>query len=138
MHDDFLVPDITAKTLEYVHITEKEKDVAEDLLQKGYLVKEECRNMEKIKLQNFYELKIPQSRSVNTLESGVRCKKYQISSMVGTNAFLGEKVDNVGDHVDPASHDTFCSMLTLNDRKERHIMTYNATYTPFHFPRKMS
>jgi len=40
MHEDFLVPEITAKTLEYVHITEKEKDVAEDLLQKGYLVKE--------------------------------------------------------------------------------------------------
>ena len=93
MHHDFLVPDITAKTLEYVHITEKEKDVAEDLLQKGYLVKEECRNLEKIKLQNFYELKIP-FQGVNTLDSGVRCKKYQLSSVVGTNAFLGKKVNN--------------------------------------------
>ena len=67
MHEDFLVPDITAKTLEYVHITDKEKDIDEDLLQKGSLVKEECRNLEKIKLQNFYELKIP-SQGVNTLE----------------------------------------------------------------------
>jgi len=90
MHEDFLVPEITAKTLEYVHITEKEKDVAEDLLQKGYLVKEKCRNLEKIKLQNFYELKIP-LQGVDTLDSGVRCKKYQFSSMVGTNAFLGKK-----------------------------------------------
>lgn len=97
MHDDFLVPDITAKTLEYVHITEKEKDVAEDLLQKGYLVKEECRNLEKIQLQNFYKLDIPHSRSVDTLESGFRCKKYQLSSVGGTNAFLGKKVDNVGE-----------------------------------------
>ncbi|XP_068693104.1 VWFA and cache domain-containing protein 1-like [Montipora foliosa] len=88
MHDDFLVPDITAKTLEYVHITEKEKDVAEDLLQKGYLLKGECRNLEKIKLQSFYELKIP-LQGVNTLDSGVRCKKYQLSSVVETNAFLG-------------------------------------------------
>ena len=101
MHDDFLVPDITAKTLEYVHITEKEKDVAQDLLQKGYLVKEECRNLEKIKLQNFYELKIP-LQGVNTLDSGDRCKKYQLSSVGGTNAFLGKEVDNVGNHVDPA------------------------------------
>ena len=84
------MPEITAKTLEYVHITEKEKDVAEDLLQKGYLVKEKCRNLEKIKLQNFYELKIP-LQGVDTLDSGVRCKKYQFSSMVGTNAFLGKK-----------------------------------------------
>jgi len=96
MHDDFLVPDITAKTLEYVHITEKEKDVAEDLLQKGYLVKEECRNLEKIKLQNFYKVKIP-LQGVDTLNSGARCKKYQLSSVVETNAFLGKKVKNFGD-----------------------------------------
>lgn len=91
MHHDFLVPDITAKTLEYVHITEKEKDIAEDLLEKGHLVKEECRNLEQIKLQNFYKLKIP-LRGVNTLDNGVRCKKYQLFSVVGTNAFLGKKV----------------------------------------------
>ena len=89
MHDDFLVPDITAKTLEYVHITEKEKDIAEDLLQKGYMVKKECRNLEKIKLQSFYELDIP--RGVNTIDSGSRCKKYQLSNVGGSNAFLGKK-----------------------------------------------
>ncbi|KAL9960925.1 hypothetical protein ACROYT_G034433 [Oculina patagonica] len=88
MHDDFLVPDITAKTLEYVHITEKEKDIAEDLLQKGYLVKKECRNLEEIQLESFYELKIPK-QGVNTLDSGDRCKKYQLSSVVQSNAFLG-------------------------------------------------
>ena len=92
MHDDFLVPDITAKTLEYVHITEKEKDVAEDLLQKGYLVKKECRNLEKIKLQNFYELNLP-VRGVNTLQTGQRCKKYQLSRVMGSNAFLGKRFE---------------------------------------------
>lgn len=116
MHEDFLVPDITAKTLEYVHITEKEKDVAEDLLQKGYLVKEECRNLEKIKLQNFYKVNIPRE-GVDTLDSGARCKKYQLSSVVGTNAFLGKEVDNVGNHVDSA-HDIFCSTLTFKGRKQ--------------------
>ena len=91
MHDDFLVPDITAKPLEYVHITEKEKDIAEDLIKKGYLVKKECRNLEEIKLESFYELKIPSQFGVNTLDSGDRCKKYQISSVGRSNAFLGKK-----------------------------------------------
>ena len=90
MHDDFLVPDITAKTLEYVHITEKEKDIAKDLLQKGYMVKKECRNLEKIKLESFYELDIP-SQGVNTLVSGDRCKKYQLSRVARSNAFLGKE-----------------------------------------------
>ena len=90
MHDDFLIPDITAKTLEYVHITEKEKDIAEDLLQKGYMVKRECRNLEKIKLQSFYDLKIP-PQGVNTIDSGSRCKKYQLYSVLESNAFLGKK-----------------------------------------------
>jgi len=39
IHKDFLSPDITARNLEYVHITAKEKDIAVDLLQKGYLKK---------------------------------------------------------------------------------------------------
>ena len=90
MHDDFLVPDITAKTLEYVHITEKEKDVAEDLLQKGYLVKKECQNLEKIELQSFYELNLP-FQGVNTLQAGQRCKKYQLSGVGRSNAFLGKR-----------------------------------------------
>ncbi|KAL9960908.1 hypothetical protein ACROYT_G034416 [Oculina patagonica] len=88
MHDDFLVPDITAKTLEYVHITEKEKDIAEDLIKNEYLVKKECRNLEEIKLQSFYELKIPR-QGVNTLDSGDLCKTYQLASVVGSNAFMG-------------------------------------------------
>ena len=95
MHDDFLDPDITAKTLEYVHITEKEKYIAEDLLQKGYLVKKECRNLEGIKLESFYELKIPSQVGVNTLGSGDRCKKYQLSTVVGSNAFLGKNFTNL-------------------------------------------
>ncbi|KAL9960923.1 hypothetical protein ACROYT_G034431 [Oculina patagonica] len=109
MHDDFLVPDITAKTLEYVHITEKEKDFAEDLLQKGYLVKEECRNLEKIKLQSFYELKIPYPQGVNTLDSGDRCKKYQVFSVGESNAFVGI-----------ISRDSFCysKSCTCSNNKE--------------------
>ncbi|XP_078384871.1 VWFA and cache domain-containing protein 1-like [Oculina patagonica] len=108
MHDDFLVHDITAKKLEYVHITEKEKDIAEDLLQKGYLVKKECRNLEKIKLESFYELKIPR-QGVNTLDSGDRCTRYQLSSVGDSNAFLGI-----------ISRDSFCysKSCTCSSNKE--------------------
>ena len=88
MHDDFLIPEITAKTLEYVHISAKEKDIAEDLLEKGYLVKRQCRSLEKIKMENFYELNVP-IQGVNTLVTGQRCRKYQLSRMVGSNAFIG-------------------------------------------------
>ena len=95
MHDDFLDPDITAKSLEYVHITEKEKDIAEDLLQKGYLVKKECRSLEKIKLESFYELEIPSQGGVNTLCSGDLCKRYQLSNVAGSNAFLGKEFANL-------------------------------------------
>ena len=90
MHNDFLRPDITAKTLEYVHITEKEKDIAEDLIQKGYLVKKECQSLENIELQSFYELKLP-FQGVSTLVTGQRCKNYQLSEVGGSNAFLGKR-----------------------------------------------
>ena len=88
MHDDFLIPEITAKTLEYAHISAKEKDIAEDLLEKGYLVKRQCRNLEKIKMENFYELNVP-IQGVNTLVTEQRCRKYQLCRVVGSNAFIG-------------------------------------------------
>ena len=89
MHKDFLSPDITARNLEYVHITAKEKDISEDLLKKGHLIKRQCRNMEKIDMENFYELKIP-PQGVNTLTTGQRCRKYQLSRVGGSNAVLGK------------------------------------------------
>ena len=63
------------QTLEYVHITQKEKDVAEDLLLNGYMLTKQCRNLEKIKTENFYQLKLP-LEGVNTIRYGERCKKY--------------------------------------------------------------
>ena len=55
-------------------------------------MKKECRNLEKIKLQSFYELDLP-FRGVNTLQTGQRCKKYQLSRVVGSNAFLGKRFE---------------------------------------------
>ena len=88
MHKDFLSPDITKKDLEYVHISAKERDIANDLIGKGYLKRKQCRNLEKINVENFYELDIP-SRGVNTLATGSTCKQYQISRMTTTNAYIG-------------------------------------------------
>ncbi|KAL9960894.1 hypothetical protein ACROYT_G034402 [Oculina patagonica] len=93
MHDDFLSPDITAKALEYVHITEKEKDIAEDLIHRGYMVRKQCRNFEQLKVETFYEIQLPR-RGVNTLHTGLRCKKYQLSQLNGTNVFLGIKLQD--------------------------------------------
>ena len=42
-------------------------------------------------MENFYELEIPELSGVNTLMSGHRCRQYQISRVVGSNAFLGKK-----------------------------------------------
>ena len=89
MYKDFLSPEISANDLEYVHITAKERDIAEDLLAKGHLVKKQCRNLEKINMENFYELKVP-IQGVNTLTTGQRCRQYQLSKVSGSNAFLGE------------------------------------------------
>ena len=88
MHKDFLSPDITKKDLEYVHISAKERDIANDLIEKGHMTRKKCRNLEKIKVENFYELDIP-FEGVNTLATGSTCKQYQISRMTTTNAFIG-------------------------------------------------
>ena len=88
MHKDFLSPGITKKDLEYVHISAKERDIANDLIGKGYLKRKRCRNLEKINVENFYELDI-KFDEVNTLATGSTCKQYQISRMTTTNAFIG-------------------------------------------------
>ena len=86
MHKDFLSPDIKKKDLEYVHISAKEIEIAIDLIVKGHLKRKQCRNLEKINVENFYELDIP-FKGVNTFTTGSTCKKYQIPRMTGSNAF---------------------------------------------------
>ena len=88
MHEDFLLSSATTKDVEQVHITEKEKTIAEDLIKKKYLIKKECRNVKKIQTQSFYEIKLPRG-GVDALIGGERCAKYQLGEIVGTNALLG-------------------------------------------------
>ncbi len=88
MHGDFISPNNTAKALEYVHITAKEKDIAEDLIQRGYMVRKQCRNLGQLKLETFYEIQLPR-QGVNTWDNGLRCKKYQLSPVDGSNVLLG-------------------------------------------------
>ncbi|KAL9960898.1 hypothetical protein ACROYT_G034406 [Oculina patagonica] len=91
MHEDFLLPSAVASDVEYVHITEKDKFMAEDLIGKGYLMKNECRDLEEIQKQSFYEVHLPPG-GVDTLRSGARCTKYQLAQIIGTNAYIGVTV----------------------------------------------
>ena len=91
MHEDFLLSSATTEDVDQVHITEKEKTIAEDLIKKNYLIKKKCRNLEKIQTQSFYEINLPQD-GVDTLTGGERCAKYQLGEIVGTNALLGSYI----------------------------------------------
>lgn len=88
MHEDFLLPSAKAADVEYVHITEKEKNIAEHLISKGYLRRKECRNLKEIQKQSFYEVDLPGGH-VDVLQSGEICSKYQLSKITGTNAYIG-------------------------------------------------
>ena len=89
MHDDFLLSSATASDVEYVHITEKNKYIAEDLVKKGYLIKKECRDLEEINKQSFYKVDLSTSGEVDNVQSGARCTKYQLAPITGTNAYIG-------------------------------------------------
>ena len=89
LHATFMEPSVTEKDLENVHITQKEKHIAEDLISKGFLFKKECRNVETIKKQSFYEVNLPQN-GVDELTGNSRCK-YKLAPISGTNVFLGNR-----------------------------------------------
>ena len=88
MHEDFLEHSEIAQDLEYVHITNKEKNIAEHLITNGYWKKRECRSLKEIQKQSFYEVDLPYG-GVDVLKSGDSCSKYQLNKIVGTNAYLG-------------------------------------------------
>ena len=88
MHEDFLDPKITAKTVELIHITQKEKRVATDLITGGHLRKKECQNKEKIKKNVFWEVNI--QTGVNKLGDGGFCTKYQVEPVANSNAYIGK------------------------------------------------
>ena len=74
--------------VEHVHITEKEKNIAEHMINKEYLVKKECRKLEEIEKQTFYEVRLPPG-GVDALDNAGRCKQYQLGKIEGTNVYLG-------------------------------------------------
>lgn len=88
MHNDFLFADIASESLEYVHVTEKEKHMAEDLINKKYMVRKQCRNLNQLRLETFFEFQLP-PEGVDMLDNGESCKRYQLSHVDGSNIFLG-------------------------------------------------
>ena len=89
LHVDFMQPSVTEQHLEHVHITQKEKHIAEDLISKRFLVKKECRNVETIQKQSFYEVNLPQS-GVDELTRNSACE-YKLAPISGTNVYLGNQ-----------------------------------------------
>ena len=82
-----MLPSAEAIDVEHIHITQKEKNIATDLISHGYLVKRKCRNVESIREQSFYELRLP-PEGFSTLQSNQGCK-YELSQIPGTNVYLG-------------------------------------------------
>ena len=93
MHPDFMLPSTEASEVEHVHITPKEKSIAIDLISHGYLVKRTCRNVESIRDQSFYELRLPQE-GFSTFQSSQGCK-YELSQIPRTNVYLGQTNDMI-------------------------------------------
>ena len=89
LHVDFMQSSVTELHLGHVHITKKEKHIAEDLISKGFLVKKECRNVEAIQKQSFYEVNVPPS-GVDELRGNSACK-YKVAPISGTNVYLGNQ-----------------------------------------------
>ena len=78
----------TAAKVEHVHISQKEKKIAEDLITRGYLIKKESRNLEEIKKQSFYEVNLPLN-GVDGRENHSGCP-YELLPMSKTNVYLGQ------------------------------------------------
>ena len=93
MHPDFMLPSTEANEVEHVHITLKEKNIAIDLINHGYLIKRTCRNVESIREQSFYEINLP-PEGFSTLQSSQGCK-YELSQIPGTNVYLGQTNDMI-------------------------------------------
>ena len=87
MHEEFMLSSTKAENLEHIHITQKEKRIAGDLISHGYLKKKECRNLERIHKQSFYEVHLP-DHGVDALRRQNGCK-YQLQQISGTNVYLG-------------------------------------------------
>ncbi|XP_070571547.1 VWFA and cache domain-containing protein 1-like isoform X2 [Ptychodera flava] len=89
VHKDFLNSDEDFD-IEEVHITQIEPSIAKDLMMEGLLTKETCLNFQKIKDQKYYTAQSSAwSNSVNKMTNDDVCKRYQLSHIRDTNAFLG-------------------------------------------------
>ncbi|XP_032221259.2 VWFA and cache domain-containing protein 1 [Nematostella vectensis] len=87
-HDTFMTSSITARDLNLAHVTDKEKLVAQDMIQRGLLERKHCRNMASIKTVNFYDVRV--TTGVDYTATYLSCSaNYNIFPISGSNAFLG-------------------------------------------------
>ncbi|KAI1280521.1 VWFA and cache domain-containing protein 1 [Halotydeus destructor] len=76
--------------VEYTHIVHKEAFVANDLLNhKNFVRKNICNSFSDSTIQRFYNFNTSLEGVLTNLVHGAQCAKYQISSIPGTNVFIG-------------------------------------------------
>ncbi|XP_077994463.1 VWFA and cache domain-containing protein 1-like [Glandiceps talaboti] len=89
VHRDFF-PKTNKTDIYESHITRREPDIAQDLIDKGFLVKKNCLNLQEIQITYFYQVDINNTNGVvNNIKSKDPCRRYQLMTIPNTNAFLG-------------------------------------------------
>ena len=90
MHNDFVdfktVSDLKAlaQSIGTAHITQFEKTVAEDMIQRKFMYRKKCKDLRDIANNNFYEVNVSVSIQITN-----ECPKYQITPLKETTAYLG-------------------------------------------------
>ncbi|XP_077996467.1 VWFA and cache domain-containing protein 1-like [Glandiceps talaboti] len=71
------------------HITEMEPMVARDLISEGTLTKEACIDFQHVKNRHYYTVQTSSLSNIDKLDDSDGCKRYQLTHILETNAFLG-------------------------------------------------
>nr|XP_006815782.1 PREDICTED: VWFA and cache domain-containing protein 1-like [Saccoglossus kowalevskii] len=87
IHRDFTEADSDVSD---IHIMEKEPNVAEDLLEKGILQKQQCVDFQMIKNLNYYMTRhVGSTSSIDNMDDTDVCKRYKLAHVQDTNVYLG-------------------------------------------------
>lgn len=85
-----LVDPARSGPVERQHVTHKESLIANDMLNhRGFVRKQLCKNYADGTVQRFYEFNTTLDTILTNLVHGEHCARYHISSIPGTNAFVG-------------------------------------------------
>ena len=92
MHDHFVdyktVSDLKtlAQNIGNIHLTDLEKYVAEDMMERRLMYRKKCKDFKDITYDNFYEVNVTENIQIT------KCPKYQIAPLEGTTAYIGRLI----------------------------------------------